>query len=193
MDPYMEDQNAISRIKRGDLDALEHLVERYQVKAVHAAYLILHDRLLAEDVVQTAFIRAAMRIHQFTDGRPFAPWFYRIVINDALKLTKKHKRSLSFEEQTEESTLQIAQQLANPNPNPEEIVVDKENRQAVLNAIKRLPPGQRAVIVQQYYLDKSMSEMSAELERPLSTIKWWLRDARARLRRMLVNPLGERE
>ena len=43
----MDDQIAISRIKQSDLNGLETLVDRYQVRAVHAAYLIVYDRALA--------------------------------------------------------------------------------------------------------------------------------------------------
>ncbi len=65
----MEDRTAISRIKQGHLDSLEILVNRYQARAVHAAYLILYDRTLAEDVAQSAFVKAAERIHQFDEER----------------------------------------------------------------------------------------------------------------------------
>ena len=187
----MEDQNAISRLKQGDLNCLEILVNRYQARAVHAAYLILYDRLQAEDIVQTAFIRVAERIHQFDDERPFAPWFFRIVVNDALKLAKKQKRSVSLEEQLDEPTAQLAKWLTDPAPQPENLVEQAETRQNILKAIQSLPPEQRSVIVMRYFLDMSMAEMSKKTERPLSTIKWWLRDARKRLRSLIkISPGG---
>ncbi|NIV30634.1 MAG: sigma-70 family RNA polymerase sigma factor, partial [Anaerolineae bacterium] len=105
----MKDQDAISHLKQGDLNGLGTLVRRYQAKAVQAAYAIVFDRALAEDVVQTAFVRAAERIEQFDDERPFAPWFFRIVVNDALKLAKKQKRDLSLEEQLDQPTARLAQ------------------------------------------------------------------------------------
>ena len=74
------------------------MVTRYQVPAVHAAYLIVRDRALADDVAYNAFLKAAERIQQFDDERPFGPWFYRIVVNDAVKLAKKQKRSISLDE-----------------------------------------------------------------------------------------------
>jgi hypothetical protein len=43
----------------------------------------------------------------------------------------------------------------------------------------------RAVIVMRYFLEMSEADMSAKMDRPLSTIKWWLRDARDRLRTMI--------
>ncbi len=176
----MEVQIAISRIKQGDLNGLETLVNFYQARAVHAAYLILYDRVLAEDVAQTAFIKVTEHIHQFDEERPFAPWFFRIVVNDALKLSKKQKRNLSLED-LDEPTAQLAQWLTDPSLKPEQLVEQKETRENILNAIQSLPPEQRAVVVMRYYLDMSEADMSTKMDRPLSTIKWWLRDARKHL------------
>jgi RNA polymerase sigma-70 factor (ECF subfamily) len=187
----MEDQIAVSHIKQGDLNGSETLVKRYQVQAVHAAYMIVFDRGLAEDVVQTAFVKTAEYIHQFDENRPFAPWFFRIVMNDALKLAKKQKRNVSLKEQLDEPTTQLAEQLRDPGLRPEQLVEQKETRQIILKAIQSLPPEQRAVIVMQYYLDMSEKDMSAKMERPLSTIKWWLRDARKRLRSLMETPQGK--
>ena len=183
----MDDQTAISHIKQGDLNALESLVNRYQVQAVHAAYLILSDESLAEDVVQSSFIKAAERIHQFDQQRPFAPWFFRIVINDALKLAKKTTRNISLDEQLEAPKTRLMRWLTDPYPQPEQLVEEEELRTLILDAIENLPPGQRAVIVMRYYLDMSMPDIATESERPLSTIKWWMRDARKRLQKILIN------
>ena len=75
-DPCMDDQTAISRLKQGDMSALETLVKRYQVQAVHAAYAIVYDRALAEDVAQAALVKAVEKIHLFDEQYPFAPWFF---------------------------------------------------------------------------------------------------------------------
>ena len=181
----MEDKNAISRLKQGDLKGLEFLVQQYQVRAVHAAYLILYDGQLAEDIVQASFIKVAERIDQFDERRPFAPWFFRIVTNDALKLAKKRSRNVSLEAQLDETAGQISKWLIDPEPSPEIRFEQAELRQSILRAIQNLPPGQRAAIVMRYYLEMSTAEMSEQANRPLSTIKWWLRDARKRLRRMM--------
>ncbi len=180
----MEDRIAISRIKQGHLDSLEHLVDRYQARAVQAAYLILYDRALAEDVAQSAFVKAAERIHQFDEERPFAPWFFRIVVNDALKLAKRMKRNVSLE-YLEEDASHLAMLLADPAPQPEQWLEAKQVREHILQAVQSLPPEQRAVVVMRYFLDLSEADMSAKMDRPLSTIKWWLRDARQRLRDLM--------
>jgi RNA polymerase sigma-70 factor (ECF subfamily) len=181
----MEDQIAISRIKQGDLTGLEMLVNRYQVQAVHAAYAIVYDRALAEDIAQTAFVKVAERVHQFDEERPFAPWFFRIVVNDAIKLAKKQNRTLSLEEQLDEPTAQLAKWLMDPTLKPEQIVEQHETRGIILKAMQSLTPDQRAVIVMRYFLEMSEAEMVAKMDQPLSTIKWWLRDARDRLRKLI--------
>ena len=188
----MEDQKAISRLKQGDFKALEVLVQRYQVPAVHAAYLIVRDRALAEDVAQNAFVKAAEHIHQFDEERPFAPWFYRIVVNDAVKLAKRQKRNVSLDGDLDERVQQTTEWLKDPSLLPERILEQKEIQAVILDAIDMLAPEQRAVIVMRYFLELSEADMSAKMDRPLSTIKWWLREARKRLRSsMSTSPFGD--
>ena len=182
MDPCMDDRIAISRLKQADFQALETLVHRYQAQAVQAAYLIVRDRALAEDIVQNAFVRVAERIHQFDEDRSFAPWFYRIVVNDAVKIAAKQKRTVSLDEQLDERVTQTAVWLRDPSLPPEQQIEQAELRTVILDAMQTLLPEQRAVIVMRYFLDMSEADMSARMDRPLSTIKWWLREARKRLR-----------
>ena len=176
----MDDRIAISRIKQGDLNGLETLVHRYQASAVHAAYLIVYDLALAEDIAQTAFVKAVERIHQFAEERPFAPWFFRIVVNDAIKASKKQRRHIPLEE-FDEPTKQLAEWLAHLDLQPERLMEQNEMRENILKAIESLPSDQRAVVVMRYFLDMSEADMSTNMQRPLSTVKWWLRDARKRL------------
>src|SRR5688572_8211995 len=127
----MEDRNAISRLKQGDLSGLETLIKRYQVQAVHAAYAIVFDRALAEDIAQSAFVKVVERIYQFDQERPFAPWFFRIVVNDAIKVAKKQKHTLSLDEQSNEPASKLARWLIDSQLKPEQLVEQKETREIV--------------------------------------------------------------
>ena len=177
----MEDQLAISRIKQGDPGGLEVLVKRYQVKAVYAAYLILQDRSLSEEVTQTAFVRVVEKVHQFDDSRPFSPWFFRIVVNLAVKIAKEQTRFTGWDEESEENSGFLAKWLIDPQPHPEKLFEQKEFTQTIRAALKHLSPEQRSVVVMRYFLEMSEADMAIKLERPVSTIKWWLRSARHRL------------
>ena len=181
----MEEQEAIARLKRGDIGGLEALVHKYQVQAVRTAYLITRDRALAEDIVQAAFLRAYERIGQFDTGRPFGPWFLRSVVNDAVKAAARRERLVPLEVSAEGGQTSLADLLADPNPGPADMAEAAEVRQAVWTALGKLPPVQRAAIVLRYYLGLSEAEMAGELACPPGTVKWRLHAARKRLRRLL--------
>ena len=64
----MEDQQAISILKQGDINGLQVLVKRYQQKALQTALMIVKEKSVAEDVVQISFIKVYDNIQQFQDG-----------------------------------------------------------------------------------------------------------------------------
>jgi RNA polymerase sigma-70 factor, ECF subfamily len=182
--PSLEEKLAIARLKQGDLDGMEALVRRYQVQAVSAAFLIVRDSKLAEDIVQDAFLRAAERIDQFDESRPFGPWFLRSVINASTKAVRRQKRLIPLDAQDEE-TSKVVDWLMDSNPQPELILETEETRQMVWKALGELTAEQRAVIVMRHFLDMSEAEMTDELGRPLTTIRWRLKTARNQLRKIL--------
>jgi len=179
----MEEREAITVLKAGDLIGLEVLVLRYQVEAVQTAYLIVGDRAMAEDIAQAAFLKVAERIHQFKHGRPFRPWFLRIVKNDAIKATARVRRNLSIDAAYELSPLPT--ELLDSSADPEELAGIAEERRKVWKALQQLTPKQRAAIVMRYFLDMQGQEMSGELRRSISSVKWSLHAAKERLRSIL--------
>jgi RNA polymerase sigma-70 factor (ECF subfamily) len=177
----MEEQQAIARLKQGDLAGLEALVGQHQALAVHTAYLIVADRYLAEDIVQSAFLKAAEKIGQFEAQRPFRPWFLRIVVNDCIKAARRRQRNVSLEESSDA----LLSWLTDPAPGPEETTETEELKRDVWNALRQLSPEQRAVIVQRHFLEMDEAEMARELQRPPSTVRWWLHAGRKRLKDLL--------
>jgi len=177
------EQQAISHLKQGNVAGLAVLVQQYQVKAVHAALLIVRDQATAEDIVQDAFLQAYRKIGQFDERRPFGPWFLRSVIHSAIKAAGRQRRAVSLEAQAEEA--ELAEWLIHPGPGPEAWAEKTEIRKAIWNALEQLTPDQRAAVVLRYYLEEDEQAMVRELGRPLTTIKWWLHAARQRLRQIL--------
>lgn len=186
----MEEQDAIMRLKQGDIAGLEALVRRYQVQAVRTAYLVTRDLPLAEDIVQAAFLRAYERIGQFDAARPFGPWFLRSVVNDAVKAARRYERQVPLGDCEDRSGDQVslADTLADQGAGPADLLEAAELRQAVWQALGQLPPSQRAVIVLRYYLELNESEMADALACPKGTVKWRLHAARGRLRTLLDSP-----
>lgn len=168
------------RLKAGDTGGLEPLVRRYQLPALRVAYGVTQRHDLAEDAVHDAFLTVLERIEQFDEQRPFRPWFYRIVINYALKAARRAAR-----EQLVDDSLARAGRRADPAPGPEEQAVNSELRELLKAAMAVLTPEQRTVLVLRYYLQLNEREMAVVLGRPAGTVKWRLHAARRRLRDVL--------
>ena len=175
----MDERQAIERLRRGDIHGLETLVRLYQTRAIRTAYFVTRDVALAEDIVQTAFLRAFERIHQLDPERGFRPWFFTSVLNDAIKATRRSARSVPLQAEVVEITAS--------EPEPQRLWEDCETADEVWAALARLSPEQRAAVVARYFLQLSEVEMSRALACPPSTIKWRLHAARARLR-VYLNP-----
>jgi RNA polymerase sigma-70 factor (ECF subfamily) len=175
-------------MRQGDILGLEVLVRAHQVRAVRAAYLITHDRALAEDIVQSAFIRAFERISQFDTSRSFGPWFLKSVVNDAVKAVEHRRRLLPLSigaEAGDDAEDGNAVQFLDPSPDPEAALLLAESRDEVWSALDRLPVEQCRAVVLRYYLGLSEAEVANQLGVPPGTAKSRLHNARKRLHGML--------
>ena len=178
----MDEQQAIQRLKNNDIGGLEFLVMRYQVKAVHTAYLITRDIGLAEDVVQDSFLQAYRSINGFDAMRPFEPWFMRSVVNASVKVMQKSARQAEAGDDADELFSKLAKRVESVEAQVESIEVQDQ----IWDAMRKLSPRQRAVIVQRYFLEMSEAEMARESGTAAGTVKWMLNAARERLRGLLA-------
>ncbi len=153
----MQDDQAVTRLKQGDLESMEVLVSRYYLPAVRAAYLIVQDKGLAEDVVQNAFLSLSETIWQFDPKRPFGNWFLRCVVNAAINANRRDTRLLSLDQMDAETNFSVESWLEDQNPGPAEQFEEAEKNQAILEALGKLTPQQRAAVVMRYYLEMSES------------------------------------
>ena len=180
------EQASIERLKAGDIGGLAALVDAYQVQAVRTAYLIVRDRPLAEDITQSAFVRAYERIDQFDSAAPFGPWFLRSVANDAIKAIHRARRSVSLEAALDrDDGTPLPGTLIDRAAGPAALFEQAEDAAAVWATLERLPPHQRAVIVLRYFAGLSDAEIARQVDAPRATVRWRLFAARNRLRTWL--------
>jgi RNA polymerase sigma-70 factor, ECF subfamily len=176
----MQDAEAIHRLKRGEIEGLEVLVARYQMRAVRTAYLVVQDQSLAEDVAQETFVQLFQRIRYFDETRPFEPYLLRSVVNAALNVVKRSRREIQLDGDNGE-----VERLMSRAVSVEAQAEVNELQEQILAAIAKLSPRQRAVIAQRYYLEMSENEMAQALNTPAGTVKWLLNAARTRLQVLL--------
>jgi RNA polymerase sigma-70 factor, ECF subfamily len=152
-----EEADAIQRLRRGDIAALEVLVRRYQVRAVRAAYLVVRDRQLAEDVVQSAFLKAFDRASSFDAERPFGPWFLKLVLNDAINVAARRDR----ETHADGAAIELR---PSPEPLPERAIADAETADEIWTALGALTSAQRPAVVQRSTWDSPKPRLRRRIQ-----------------------------
>src|SRR3954465_6556639 len=144
--------------QEGSVEAMEELFRRYWSGAHRAAYLVVHDAALAEDVAQEAFLSAVRSLHRFDRRRPFGPWLHRIVVNRAID----HARARVVRREVP------AEEVAEPaSDSLRDFSADEE----VLGALAALPPEQRAVVVLRHLLGYTPGEIARLLRPPRAAPK----------------------
>jgi RNA polymerase sigma-70 factor (ECF subfamily) len=155
------------------------LVSHYQEKAIQIAFLITQDPSLAQDVVQDAFIRAYEQIRHYDWDRPFAPWFFKIVSNMAVRAAVRAQGSVSLDRED------IGKPFVDKRMDLELEYEKIETETDIRLALETLPPEQRAVFILHYLDELKETEIAHVLNRPSGTIKWRIFRARERLQILL--------
>ena len=140
---------------------------------VRLAYALTGDAGHAEDVAQAAFARAYASWGRVARAGDPDAYVRRILINENRKRFRKHRVP---EDLRGDLASTLAGQAAGPEHAPEE-------RQELLDALNRLGPRQRAVVVLRYWLDLSETETAAALNCSVGTVKSQASRALATLRR----------
>jgi RNA polymerase sigma factor (sigma-70 family) len=175
-----DEQQLIGRAQRGDMAAYEALVQQYETLAFRAAYLITRDDGEAADAAQEAFVRAYRALGSFRSGAPFRPWLLRIVTNLALNRLQANRRRQNM---TERYTRQVMVETGHVSIDG--LVLQRDQRQRLLQAVGRLNPDQQALISLRYFLELPEAEVAATLKIPIGTVKSRLHRTLAKLREII--------
>ena len=168
----LSDGEIVDAVKHGDREAYREIVDRYKRRAYHIALSVVGDPQDALDVSQNAFIKAYRNIKRFDTGKPFMPWFYRILHNLCLDHVRRSKRR----REVPLSEVLILKDDA----------VDREEHLALRRAIDGLAEEQRQVVVLHYFEGLSYREMASMLDKPMGTIMSTLYHARQKLKAALM-------
>ena len=137
------------------------------------------------DLSQEAFLEAFAHLDDFCDGKPFAPWLYRIVHNRSLNFVKRRAHRSAPRLLGPERDGQTRREPADPRPAPD-VVLDRLRLADELKAeVDKLPDKLKGVFVLRYVEDRSVADVARILEAPVNTIKTHLFRARQLLRQRL--------
>ncbi|MFE2613057.1 SigE family RNA polymerase sigma factor [Micromonospora chalcea] len=148
-------------------------VESHQHRLLRAAYLICGNRHQAEDLLQDALLKLALRWPSVRDGDP-AAYVRAILYRDAVSWWRRRRREW----------------LSAYPPDRPDADGDPALRLTVRAALDRLPPRQRAVVVLRYFEDLTEVATAEALGVTVGTVKSQCHDALRRLRDVVPAPGG---
>jgi len=179
-----EEKDLVGRWLRGDKAAYGSLVRRYMSDAYLIALGFTRNAEDARDLSQEAFIKAYEARRQFEEGRPFYPWFYRILRNRCLNFIERESRRHEPIYHDDEAG---SERFSSESPSPLDLLEEAEQNQLLHRAIERLSFDHREVIVLKNFKGYTYEQIAEALEIPIGTVMSRLYYAR----RMLKNILSE--
>ena len=160
----------------------EELVIHHRDSAFNLAHWILQNREDAEDAVQDAYVRA-FRAFDTCEGAGARAWLLAIVRNVAFTILAARKRSRKVVTLSGELTLGDDLAAVSPDPSPEAVVIVREGQRFLLDALTRLPPTHRDVLVLREMEGLSYAQISQITGVAIGTVMSRLSRARAELLR----------
>lgn len=172
--PQLSDTRIVDRVLRGNSDAYELLIERYESKLRRYVTYLIGDEMTSHDVVQETFIKAYQNLRSYKPKYKFSSWIYRIAHNEAMNAVKKRRFMTSDDIET------LSEVAYTPRPDE---AIDRSILQAhVHGCLGELEPKYREVVQLVYFEHMKYDEVSDILHVPPSTVGVWLSRAKAKLR-----------
>jgi RNA polymerase sigma-70 factor, ECF subfamily len=178
---HLDDSKLISDGLQGDRNAFETLFSRYRPILYRLAQRILRNHEESEDAVQNCSLVAFRKMESFKYEGAFRSWLARILVNEAITILRKRKRTYSSECSIPQERGEAADLLPDPGPNPEQLLSQKQSASALMRKLSHLTSGQRAVLLLCEIYEYTAEEVGAMLQVPPGAIRSRLFRARKQL------------
>ncbi|MFB0831279.1 RNA polymerase sigma factor [Brevibacillus laterosporus] len=164
----MEENHYSSITGEGGPVGFEALVQPHLPTAFRVAFLIVHDYHFAQDAVQEALWEAYQSLYRYDErkGTSFRAWFMKIVTHRALNMVRRKKKTEEYADSID------------PDQNPLESILQKEQEQQIWRAIQSMTPKHRSAVILYYYEQFSVAEIAKILGVFEGTVKSRLHKAR---------------
>lgn len=192
--PVMHDRSdheLLESARAGDARALETLLERHQTQVYRFGMKMCRDPEDAREVLQDTLLAAARGIRDFRGASSISTWLYTVARSFCIKHRRKggpasrQARSLDEEDTSAEVTA-----IADAGKTPEEALAQRQIERALEQAISRLDPAQREVLVLRDMEGLTAPEVAEVLGVSVQAVKSRLHRARLAVRAELAPLLG---
>ena len=170
-----DDETLVRRCLEGDDRAFDTMLDRYERKVFNGAMRMVNSRDDAKDITQNVFLKVYQNLDKFDARYKFFSWIYRITVNESINFLHARKPVDPVDEK-----------LPSMQRGPLESLRGVELGNAVQDALMRLKPDYRTVVVLRHFHGCSYREMSEILEIREETVKSRLFSGRKMLRDLMI-------
>lgn len=161
----------IKKFINGDASAFDEIYNRTRKSVYYVALSILRDKALAEDVMQTAYMRVLKNIRSYKLGTNASAWIIKIAKNEAINVKKVRMREQSVDEYENAALFGVS---------------EPDTCGELIDLAKRLLPDEEFSVLMLVtacgYKRKEIGEM---LGMPIPTVTWKYQNALSKLRNAL--------
>jgi len=171
-DQNLLDEQLVERVQRGDKNAFNLLVKKYQHKVVNLVARYVNNPGDVPDVAQEAFIKAYRALPTFRGESAFYTWLYRIAVNTAKNyLTSQGRRPPSSDVEADEAEYYGGGEALQEVATPENLALTDEIKRTVFAAIEALPEDLRTAITLREMEGLSYEEIAEIMDCPVGTVR----------------------
>lgn len=166
------DQQLVERVQRGDKNAFNLLVTKYQHKVANLVSRYVKNHSDVPDIVQEAFIKAYRALPNFRGDSAFYTWLYRIAVNCAKnQLVSSGRKPPGSDIEIEDAEVYDSGDALRENASPEKLLLTKEIKSVIFNTIEQLPEDLRTAINLRELEGLSYEEIATIMECPVGTVR----------------------
>lgn len=180
----MEERVYVEKVLSGNTSAFAYFVNNYQGMAINIAYRICENMQDAEDVVQESFVKAYKNLHTFRLESKFSTWFYRIVFNTAVTLTKA--KMWVVDDEVESVAADLSSDLDTHNK-----IEMNETSEIVSYVLSKMPKAYGLTLSLFYLEDNSVKEIAEITGLNDSNVKVMLFRARKMFKELMTKTYPE--
>ena len=166
------DQLLVERVQKGDKQAFDLLINKYQHRIISLVARYVSDQTEALDVAQEAFIKAYRAIDRFRGDSAFYTWLYRIAINTAKNwLVARKRRPPATDIDAADAEQYDMDSRLKEQGTPENELMREEIKRTVFDTISALPDDLRTAIMLREMEGMSYEDIAVTMDCPIGTVR----------------------
>ena len=172
MSGQISDQQLVERVQRGDKNAFNLLVLKYQSKVISLISRYVRNQADVTDVAQEAFIKAYRALPNFRGESAFYTWLYRIAVNTAKNyLVSQGRRAPANDVDAEDAEYYEGSDALKEFASPERLMLSDEIKKVVFETLETLPEELRMAISLRELDGMSYEDIAIIMDCPVGTVR----------------------